>query len=442
MGLTLTEPYLLSSHDNDIIRYMTDKKLIPSVKGTRDFYPEDWAFESWLYGKVKQVSALFGFEEYEGPTLETLDLYAAKSGEELVKKQAFTLTDQSGKTLALRPEMTPTLARMIAQKAGSLNFPVKWFTFGRRFRYEQPQKGRGREFFQWDCDILGVDSAEADAEAVAIAAAFLKSLGLEPTEVKIKINDRQLLQAKITALGISEETVAPVFRLIDKVDKVSRQDFLEMGREIGLNNEQTEAVLQIIGEKNAYLDSPRLLQVFEFLKKYGAAEYVEYDPRIVRGLEYYTGVVFEAWDTKGEFRSILGGGRYDNLTADVGGREKIPGTGFAAGDMVVAEVLKNLGKYPALAVNPTQVLVTVFSPEFLDRSIETANQLRDRSINTEVYLDPETKLDKQIKYADKKEIPYVIIIGPDEVKNETVTLKNLKTGEQKSLPLAEVTKVL
>jgi histidyl-tRNA synthetase len=419
---------------------MTD--LITSVKGTRDFYPEDWAFEQWFYQKVKEVSESFGFQEYEGPVLETLDLYAAKSGVELVKKQAFTLTDQSGKVLALRPEMTPTLARMVAQKAGSLTFPVKWFTFGRRFRYEQPQKGRGREFFQWDCDILGVDNPEADAEVIAVAVTLLKRLGLEPTEVKIKINDRKLLQERLAGLGIGEEKIVPTFRLIDKVDKVSRKDFFEMGQEAGLSDEQTEAILAVIAEKNAYLDSPWLLRVFELLKKYGVSEYIEYEPRIVRGLEYYTGVVFEAWDTKGEFRSILGGGRYDNLTAEVGGREKIPGTGFASGDMVVAEVLRAYGKYPALGANPTRVLVTAFSVELLEPSIELANKLRESGINTEVYLEPGEKLDKQIKYADKKGIPYVAILGPDEVKNEKVTLKNLRTGEQKTEILSSLLPLL
>lgn len=411
--------------------------LIPPVKGTRDFYPSDWAFESWFYEKVREVSQSFGFEEYEGPILETLELYAAKSGEDLVKKQSFTLKDRSGKTLALRPEMTPTLARMVAQKAGSLTFPVKWFNFGRRFRYEQPQKGRGREFFQWDCDILGVDTPEADAEVIAVAASFLKQVGLKPSEVKIKVNDRQLLEKRLLSLNIAEEKIIPAFRLIDKADKVKRQDFFEMAEETGLSDEQTEAVLQVIEEKNAYLESPALMRVLELLKKYGVSEYIEYDPRIVRGLEYYTGVVFEAWDSKGEFRAILGGGRYDNLTAEIGGREKIPGTGFAAGDMVVAEVLKAYGKYPALAINPTQVLVTVFSADFLDKSIETGNRLRENGINTEIYLEPETKLDKQIRYADKKKIPFVAIIGPDEAKENQLTLKNLKTGKQETLSVKD-----
>jgi len=412
--------------------------LIPPVKGTRDFYPKDWAFTQWLYDKVKEVSQLFGFEEYEGPTLESLDLYAAKSGEELVKKQAFTLTDRSGQVLALRPEMTPTLARMVAQKAGSLTFPIKWFTFGRRFRYEKPQKGRGREFFQWDADILGVDNPEADAEVIALAATLYQKLDLTAKEVRIKVNDRQLLQGRLQDLGITEEKIVPAFRLIDKVDKVSRKDFFEMGQEIGLTDEQTEAILGVVEEKNAYLDSPWLLQIFSLLKKYGVAEYVEYEPRIVRGLDYYTRTVFEGWDVKGEFRSIWGGGRYDNLTADIGGKKKIPGVGFAMGDMVIAEILKANGKYPSLPTNPTQVLVTAFSVELLEPSIELANKLRENNINAEVYLEPGEKLDKQIKYADRKGIPYVAILGPEEVKNNTVTLKDLENGSQKTLVFSEL----
>ncbi|MBU2577708.1 ATP phosphoribosyltransferase regulatory subunit, partial [Patescibacteria group bacterium] len=202
--------------------------LIQPVKGTRDFYPEDWAFQMWFYEKVKEVSLSFGFEEYEGPIIESLELYAAKSGEELVKKQAFTFKDQSEKVVALRPEMTPTLARMIAQKSGELTFPVKWFTFGRRFRYEKPQKGRGREFFQWDADILGSESPEADAEAIALAANLYRKLDLTPQEVRIKVNDRALLQERLVSLGIPEEKVVAVFRLIDKKSKVSEKDFFEM----------------------------------------------------------------------------------------------------------------------------------------------------------------------------------------------------------------------
>lgn len=419
------------------------KNIIQPVKGTRDFYPEDWAFEMWFYGKVKEVSELFGFQEYEGPILEHLDLYAAKSGEELVKKQAFTLTDQSGKILALRPEMTPSLARMVAQRAGELIFPVKWFTFGRRFRYEKPQKGRGREFFQWDIDILGAENVEADAEIAAVAATLYQKIGLTPEEVRIKINDRQLLQKKLLSVPIPEKNTIKAFRLIDKKNKAAKDDFIEIGKENGFSKDQIEAILQITEEKNAYLDSPSLIRIFELLKKYGVAEYFEYDPSIVRGLEYYTGIVYEGWDIKGEFRSIWGGGRYDNLTSEVGGRQKIPGVGFAMGDMVIAEILKANNKYPALSPNKTKILITVFSPELYEKSLEIATKLRYRNlVNTELYPDSQTKLDKQIKYADKKKIPFVAIIGPDEANNNTVTLKNLETGEQKTIPQTEIITLL
>ena len=168
------------------------KKLILPIKGTRDFYPENYAFLNWLYQKVKKVSLLFGYQEYEGPMIEPLALYAAKSGEELVKKQAFCWQDKGGNKITLRPELTPTLARMVAQKANQLVFPLRWFSFGRFFRYEKPQKGRGREFFQWNLDIVGSDSAIADAEAIAISAEFLKELNIGPKQVKVKVNDRQV----------------------------------------------------------------------------------------------------------------------------------------------------------------------------------------------------------------------------------------------------------
>ena len=419
---------------------MSSSNLIQPVKGTRDFYPQDQAFQNWLYSKFKEVAELFGFQEYEGPIIESLDLYAAKSGEELVKKQAFTLADRSGNALTLRPEMTPTLARMVAQKARELTFPVKWFTFGRRFRYEKPQKGRAREFFQWDVDILGPENLEADAEVIAVAATLYQKLGLTPTEVKIKINDRKLLQERFLALEIPEENLVRVFRLADKKDKVTREDFIEMGQENGLSEDQTKAILQILEEKNAYLDSPWLVKIFDLLKKYGVSEYVEYDPGIVRGLEYYTRTVFEGWDVKGEFRAIWGGGRYDNLVADVGGKQKIPGVGFAMGDMVIAEVLKANNKYPTLLINKTQVLVTVFSPELYDKSLKIANVLREENINAETFLDPTAKIDKQLKYADKKGIPYVIIIGPVEAEQTLVVLKNLRTREQITILQADLVK--
>lgn len=407
------------------------KQLIQGVKGTRDFYPEDQAFQNWFYQTIKTVSESFGFQEYEGPTIESLDLYAAKSGEELVKKQAFTLKDQSGKILALRPEMTPSLARMIAQKAGSLTFPIKWFTYGRRFRYENPQKGRGREFFQWDCDILGTNTPQADAEVICVAATTLQKIGLSPNEVRIKINDREFLQNKLETIGIVKEEVKKIFKIIDKKEKVDENDFKQMLQEEGLSETQIPSLLEILENKEAYTESPWLSEIFKLVKSAGLGDYIQFDPTIVRGLDYYTRTVFEGWDVKGEFRSIWGGGRYDNLTAEVGSEQIIPGVGFAMGDMVITELLKVNEKYPLLDINKTKVLVTVFSPEMFDESLKIANQLRINSINSEVYLIPGTKLDKQLKYADQKGIPFVIILGPDEKEKDVVTLKDLKLRTQK-----------
>ena len=408
---------------------------IQPLKGFRDFYPDQMAFQAWFYDRIRQVAESFGFQEYEGPTLETLDLYAAKSGEELVKKQAFTLKDKSGKTLALRPEMTPTLARMIAQKAGSLTFPAKWFTYGRRFRYEQPQAGRGREFCQWDIDILGTDSYLADAEVITIAATFYQKLGLTPSEVKVKINDREFLRQQVLSIGVKDNLFLPLLKVIDKKAKVSPDTFRRMLEDLPLSPSQTDALLQILSDPAAYQKSDWLTNIFDYLRTTGLGEYIEFDPSVVRGLDYYTRTVFEGWDVKGQFRSIWGGGRYDNLTSAVGSVKKIPGVGFAMGDMVIEEVLRNCGKYPKLTANKTRVLVTVFSPDLLSKSLSLSLTLRNRNLATEIYPDPETKLDKQLKYAAKKGIPYVAIVGPEEVQKDLVTLKNMATGVQQSLTI-------
>lgn len=408
---------------------------IQTLKGFRDFYPDNMAFQSWLYQKVKDVSESFGFQEYEGPTLEPLELYAAKSGEELVKKQAFTFKDKSGKIVALRPEMTPTLARMVAAKENSLIFPVKWFTFGRRFRYETPQKGRGREFFQWDIDILGSESSSADAEIIEIAATFYKAVGLTPDMVKIKINDRVFLEKKLFSLGIPPKKAKQIFKIIDKKSKVGLEVFKEMLTKSELSKLQIEKLLIILSDKNAYKKSVWLSEIFNKIKQTSLSDYVQFDPSIVRGLDYYTKTVMEGWSIKDDFRSIWGGGRYDNLTVDVGGNRKIPGVGFAMGDMVLKELLIANNIYPTLKVCSTRVLVTIFSPNLLVQSIKLARELRDNGINTEVYPDENTKLDRQLKYADKKGIPYVVIIGPEEAESNTATLKNLKTKEQNKVSI-------
>lgn len=408
------------------------KKTIQTLKGFRDYYPENKAFINWFYENLKSVSELFGYQEYDGPTLEPLELYAAKSGEELVKKQAFTFTDKGERTVALRPEMTPTLARMITAKQADLAFPVRWFTFGKRYRYEQPQAGRGREFYQWDIDILGTENVSAEVEILKIAILFYQKIGLTPDEVKIKINDRQLLYSTLKALKIKNEGIDDVIKLIDKKEKLSGS-FGASLKKLGLKESQIKKLAGILNDKKLYKNSKRLISIFEHLQNEGLSDYIEYDAQIVRGLDYYTSTVFEAWDVKGKFRSMWGGGRYDNLTSLVGSKTKIPAVGFAMGNMVLYEVLKANGKLPNLDKSSAKVLVTIFSEKETATSEKVAKLLRNANINTELYPDPSVKLQKQLKYADKKGIPYVVIIGPKEVLKDEVVLKDMKNKRQEKV---------
>lgn len=409
-------------------------KTIQKLKGFRDFYPEDATFQNWFYENAKQVSKLYGYQEYEGPTVELLDLYAAKSGEELVKKQAFTFEDKSGKQVALRPEMTPTLARMVAQKSGELVFPLRWFTLGRRFRYEQPQKGRGREFFQWDIDILGSVSPIADAEIITIAANFYKQIGLSSSEVKIKVNDRKFLQEHLKKIGVKDSGIIDLYKSIDKKSKLSSGEFVKLLKDSGLNETQIKRLTSLFNDKDYYKDSEWLTEIYNFVDKQGFSDYVEFDASIARGLDYYTRTVFEGWDTKGNFRSIWGGGRYDNLVSDVGSKARVPGVGFAMGDMVLKELLSDYQKTPTLNPLSSKVLVTIFTPKQLDVSIQISDLLRKAGINTELYPVPNAKLQKQLKYADKKGIPWAVIIGPEEILKGSVVLKDMKSKKQETIP--------
>lgn len=406
----------------------------PPVKGTRDFYPEQMAFRQWLFGKMREVSQKFGYQEYEGPILESYELYAAKSSEELLKKQTFTL-ERDEKKLALRPELTPTLARMVAQKQEELPKPIRWFSIGPRFRYEQPQKGRFREFYQWDVDLIGSSTPESDAELIAIGAEFFKSVGLTPKEVKIKVNDRRLMEQRLSSLKIAKDKIQEVFKAIDKKEKMPEKEWQDWLKKMGLNDSQRKELETILKDRDFTNESEELSKVFSALADLGVEEYVEFDPTVVRGLDYYTGIVFEARDTDGEFRSILGGGRYDNLVEIMGG-SPLPGVGFAAGDAVVEEVLKKYKKIPDLISCPAQVLVTVFDESLFQNSLKIATRLRNLNIATEIYLDPTAKLDKQLKYADQQRISYAIILGPEEAAKNEVTIKSLATGEQKRIAQA------
>lgn len=402
---------------------------IQSVKGTREFYPEQMSLRNFINEKVRAASQAFGYQEWEAPFIETIDLYAAKSGEELVKKQSFTFQDRGGDFVTLRPELTPSLARMIAAKQGELTFPVRWWSFGPFWRYEQPQKGRSREFFQWNIDLLGVDSPEADAELISVAATFLRSVGLNPQLAAIYVNNRRLMESEFDALGIASEKRVDVSNLVDRRSKMEPAKWEAYAIEVGLTQSQVDGLKNTLGDFDLWKKSAELTRLFAALDALGVSDYVKFDPNIMRGLLYYTSTVFEAFETSGSLkRAILGGGRYDNLLADVGG-QPLPAVGFAMGDVVIGIILQENGLLPEFIPTPASVMVTVFDETMLVKSFELAAQLRNAGLNVMVYPEP-VKLQKQFKFADKMKIKIALTVGPDEAARDEVAVKNLVNGEQ------------
>ncbi len=402
--------------------------IIQPVRGTRDFYPEDMAFRQWLNNQIREASSQFGYQEFDGPFLERLELYAAKSGDELVKEQSYVFPDRSGSMIALRPELTPSLARMVAQRGKGLTLPLRWWSFGPFWRYERKQKGRSREFFQWNIDLIGVSTPEADAELVAVAATLFRNVGLTADMIRIKVNNRRFTEKQLDKIGLQGELLPITFRLIDRQDRMAPEAWKSYALESGLNKDQFTGLVKMLEDLDAWKSSPEMLQYFKAAEALGVDEYLDYDPTIIRGLDYYTGTVYEARDVKGNHRSILGGGRYDDLVSIVGGNP-IPGTGFAMGDVVFGLVLDENGIKPDLRVSPTDILITTFEEAGESASIQIAAELRESGYRVEWYPQP-VRLQRQLKYADRNEIPLVVIIGPDEMEADKVSLKDMVSGEQ------------
>ncbi len=415
---------------------MAKKVIIPAVKGTREFYPETMALRNYLYGKMRRASQAFGYQEWDAPFLETIDLYAAKSGEELVKEQAFVFEDRGGARVTLRPELTPSLARMIAKKQRQLTYPLRWWSFGPFWRYERPQKGRSREFFQWNIDMLGVSSPEADAELIAVAATFLRSVGLSPEQARIFVNNRRLMDSQFDALGIPAESRLDVSNLVDRRSKMKPDVWTAYALEQGLSQPQLDGLLALLDNKDLWKGWEELTRLFAALDALGVREYVEFDPNIMRGLLYYTGTVFEAFDLSGGVRrAILGGGRYDDLLADVGG-DPLSGVGFAMGDVVIGIVLQERGLVPTFEPSPAPVLVTVFDESLWQESYALSAELRDAGLNVTCYPEP-AKIGKQFKFANKMGMRVAIVLGADEVAAGQVAVKDMRSGEQVSVPRGE-----
>jgi len=422
------------------------KNIIPSVKGTRDYYPEVMAVRNWLYNAIRQVSASFGYQEWEAPLLETIELYATKSGEELVNQQSFVFPDRGGEMLALRPELTPSLARLVAQRQNQLVFPLRWWSWGPFWRYERPQRGRTREFFQWNIDLIGVDTPETDAELIAIAASFLNQVGLSSQNAVILVNDRQLINSELASLDVPEEKLYDYLNLIDRRGKMAPTEWEADALDLGMNPRQFEAMKSFLSNPDLWTKSEILKRVFSTLDALGVREYVRYDPNTIRGLLYYTSTVFEAYALNSDIkRALLGGGRYDNLMAQVGG-DPLPAVGFAMGDLAIGLLLESLGLIPKeITKVPADVLVTVFDTERQNASFALAAELRQAGLKV-ICSTYASKLPKQFKYADRIGVSVVVVIGPDEATKNQVTIKDLTNGSQQTInrPLAasEINKLL
>lgn len=409
---------------------------VARVKGTQDFYPEDWAQQVALREAMLAAGRAYGYQEYEGPAIEYLDLYRGKSSEEIVSRQTFRISDRDGKALLLRPELTPTLARMIAAREREVTLPARWQSFGQFFRYERPQRGRGRSFYQWNVDLLGSESPVADAEVILVACTLLRALGLRPEEVRVLINDRAAMEQALTgALGVAAEQARGVLQVIDRLDKVGAERAAAQLVELGLGAGQAQEVVAYAqAPPAAEAPSARLAAVLEQVGVAGQEEYVAVDRSVVRGFDYYTGTVFEAWASGELRRAIFGGGRYDDLTRQVGGKARVPGVGMAVGDLALLELLRELKRLPAPAARGPAVVVTVFGPELQGRSARLAEELRRRGVAVELWLEPGRRLERQLKHADRVGAKFALILGPDEAAAGTVVVKDLRRGTQEIRP--------
>ena len=407
-------------------------------RGTRDVFPEQFRLRSWLFGKFRDVARLHGFEEYDAPVVESAELYVRKAGEEIVD-QLYTFQDKSGRQLALRPEMTPSLARMVLQKAGSLPLPVKWFSLPQCWRYERMTRGRTREHYQWNMDILGVDDVTAEAELLAALVTFFRSVGLTEQQVQIRISNRRLLQSVLAAAGVGEDLFAPVCVLIDKLEKVPRESIEEELSGLGVEARVIDRVLEVAscdslasasklaGEgDNGLSEITRLLELAD---GYGVAEWLSFDGSLVRGLAYYTGIVFEAKAITGELhRAICGGGRYDRLLSTFGGKD-LPACGFGFGDPVILEILKDLDLLPELAPGIDDV-VFAFDSSLRDPAMKVAARLRQAGRSVDLVLEDGKRMKWAFRHADLVGASRLVLLAPDEWEKGVVKVRDLSSGEE------------
>ncbi len=427
---------------------MSEKLSTQPYKGTRDFYPREMRLRNWFFGVIRDVLERSAFDEYNGPMLESLELYAAKSGDEIANEQTYHFTDRGERNLAIRPEMTPTVARMVAGKMGELNFPLKWFSIPNMYRYERPQRGRLREFWQLNVDIFGCDGFEADLEIITSAINIMCAYGADEKMFTVHINNRRFFNDVVAAIAATdEEGSRKVSKVVDKKNKIPREVYEKEMHELGLNDEQIARIDALytmpVEEATAICPdsqgSAELRSLFDVLKKTGLDRYCTFDFGIIRGLDYYTGTVFEVFDNAPENnRAMFGGGRYDNLVGLFVKNAKISGVGYGMGDVTLENFLVTHKLVPETFGDGIKVLVTRFEDVPYERYTALVDTLRDAGITASIYLG-QKKFGKQIDFAVKEGYSHVVIMGGSEAERGVVRIKDLATREEREVELSALT---
>ncbi len=426
---------------------MENKKLTTeNYKGTRDFYPEDMAIRKYLFGVMRKAVEKYGYVEYDASIIEETDLYRAKSGEEIINEQTYTFQDRGGRDVTIRPEMTPTVARMIAKKRKELTFPLRWYSIPNLMRYERPQRGRLREHWQLNVDMFGVDEISADSETIAVAYAIMCGYGAKEKDFQILVNDRGLNDYILKEyIGASEDVAYKLSKLIDRKKKMSEEEFIKRTNELlGEENAEkfknflaTTSLEELPKEIRSVESAVQLREVIEQLKTYNIGNVI-YDPTVMRGFDYYTGTVFEIFDTHPDNnRALFGGGRYDDLVG-MFGVEKVTGVGFGMGDVTIRDFLETHGLMPDIT-STTDVYLCVLDKQYVQEAVSLAEYLRKENVT--VFVDCSgRKAAKQLKAADQRKVRYAICIGENEIETNIYKLKRLTAGTEKELKKEDLMK--
>ena len=423
---------------------MASDRSFARLRGFRDFPPEGFALRRHIFSAWRRVARGYGFREYDGPVLEPLPLYVVKSGEEIVE-QLYSFADKGGREVALRPEMTPSLARILAGRSRRMPKPIRWFSIPQLFRYERSQRGRLREHFQLNVDVVGEAGVAADAEVLAVAIDAVRALGLAADDFEARISDRRLFGSVLEHLKIHSGAHEACLAAIDKAGRSTREQTIGRLLGAGLPSSAAGTLADLAAHgtlddvRSATGDAPGVLAAMEpvqealaILGAMGLGDFVRFDFSIVRGLAYYTGIVFELFDRAGELRAICGGGRYDRLLELVGG-EPLPAVGFGMGDVVLGELLRDRDLVPRAVSSCDDFLVWV-TPDQRAAAMGAAHRLRDAGRST-MYALRAQNVGRQLRQAARSGASRAVIFGPDEAAQGLVTVRHLQTGRQETIPL-------